>query len=63
MTREELEKMIDDEVVASLGSTMQEPQKPKPQPQKQAPIKTAADLSEEELDDIIFYGGKKSEYE
>ena len=63
MTREELDNMIEDEVsmAMAMDSTMREPEQPKEGPKM--PIKTTADLSEEDLDEIIFYGGIRPEDE
>lgn len=59
MTKKELEKLIDTEVSkVFINLTSKEPQIKKSLPQKsyqQPQIK----LTEEELDDIIFYGGKR----
>jgi len=70
MTREELEKLIDDEVNATVTSTnMREPEVESPNqivqeqpafsPEAKQVARRRANLSKEELDDIIFYGGEK----
>lgn len=64
MNKKELEKLIDDEVARIFSSVnIREPQ-PEPiqadaNPQ---PTRTRAELSGEELDDIIFYGGEKPQH-
>ena len=59
MTKKELEKLIDTEVSkVFINLTSKEPQIKKSLPQKlyQQP---QINLTEEELDDILFYGGKR----
>jgi hypothetical protein len=59
MTKKELEKLIDTEVSkVFINLTAKEPQIKKPSPQKthQQP---QINLTEEELDEILFYGGNK----
>jgi len=61
MTRDELDKMIDDEVEAALSqvNTIREPEAANPVPKKPQP--TSAKLNDDELDEMIFYGGDKPE--
>lgn len=61
MTLSELKKMIEDEVsalapapVQADSNTIREPQKIK----KKAPYRTALQ-TEDEIDDALFYGGKR----
>jgi hypothetical protein len=59
MTKKELEKLIDTEVSkVFINLTSKEPQVKKTLPQKsyQQP---QINLTEEELDEILFYGGKR----
>jgi hypothetical protein len=59
MTKKELEKLIDTEVSkVFIDLTAKEPQIKKPSTQKvyQQP---QINLTEEELDEILFYGGNK----
>lgn len=66
MNRKELEKLIDGEVTRLFDSmNMREPQPEEIQGEtveQQQPVKNRANLSKEELDDIIFYGGEKPKY-
>ena len=66
MNREELQKLIDAEVSKFLSNNyMEETKSEQPKNvQIQNPIPPTnqiANLTEEELDDILFYGGKKPE--
>lgn len=63
MTKKELEKLIDTEVSkVFINLSSKEPQIKKSLPQKsyQQP---QINLTEEELDEILFYGGKRPEDE
>lgn len=66
MNRKELEELIDSEVDKVMSSlNMREPQL-EPESQQQTNSYVApkrASISEEELDEILFYGGKKPEEE
>lgn len=66
MNKQELLKIIEDEVADIVSKkTVKEPEiKSEPKPTKpSASTQTTANLSEEELDEIIFYGGKKPDDE
>lgn len=54
MTKKELLKMIEDEVTAVLQSTVSEPSIQKPV----TPIQIKANISDEELEEALFYGGE-----
>ena len=58
MTRKELMQMIEDEVYGALQSTVTEPV-PTQSVKPVKPVQTRADLSNEELDEVIFFGGEK----
>lgn len=54
MTLKELKELIEKEVSESLGSSITEPELPKKK------IKPREKISEEELDNFIFYGQQKA---
>lgn len=59
MTKKELEKLIDIEVSkVFINLTSKEPEVKRPS-SKKLYQQTQVNLSEEELDEILFYGGKK----
>jgi hypothetical protein len=59
MTRKDLEKLIDTEVSkVFINLTAKEPQLKKPEATA-VKIQPQVNLTEEELDDILFYGGKR----
>lgn len=60
MTRKELLQMIEDEVYGALQSTVTEPAIPQ---QEIKPVQKRANLSNEELDEVIFFGGEKPKNE
>jgi hypothetical protein len=65
MNRKELEELIDSEVDRILSNmNMREPQPEQVESGQITQVNTAPSrptLSEEELDDFLFYGGKKPE--
>lgn len=59
MTRKDLLQMIEDEVSTALKTTVTEPVPL--QQQNAKPIQKKANLSDDELDEVLFFGGKKPE--
>lgn len=67
MNKKELEELIDSEVEKILANmNMKEPQPQKSEIEQSTPVYSAParpTLSEEELDEILFYGGSKPKNE
>jgi hypothetical protein len=66
MNREELQKLIDEEVSKVLSDSFMEEIKPEQSNEVQNIVPTPqtkqiTNLTEEELDDFLFYGGKRPE--
>ena len=66
MNREELQKLIDEEVSKVLSDSFMEEVKPEQSNEVQNvnpthQPKQITNITEEELDDFLFYGGKRTE--
>jgi hypothetical protein len=59
MTKKELLKMIEDEVASAVRKPLREPEIKKEAPK---PINNSPALTEEEIDDMLFYTNKKDKY-
>jgi len=59
MTLSELKKIIEDEVSAAIAEPMREPQVARPKKQVYRPVLK----TEDEIDNALFYGGKKPDDE
>jgi hypothetical protein len=65
MTRKDLEELIDAEVSKVFADMVSKEPQPEPSPEGELsyPTRRMANLSEDELDEILFYGGTRPEDE